>query len=100
VFQQPFEESRKTGRSGEPGKFWLDQLLYLLETSHEDILVDAEKTTGHNAAASTYKHFIENYALRIWKAADDYEFFLNDQLVGFEGDTQSFPVAEVKDIGH
>ena len=73
-------------------------MLYLLETSHEDLLADAEKTDS-NAAADTYKHFIESYALQIWKAADGYEFFLNDRLVDFEGDTQSFLGTEVKETG-
>lgn len=100
IFQHLFEEWRKTGGSGEPGQFWLSGLLYLLETSHEDILKDAEKTGGHKATAFTYKHFIESYALQIWKAADNYEFFLNDRLVDFEGDTQSFLGVEVKDTRH
>jgi hypothetical protein len=39
-------------------------LLYLLETSHEDLITNAEKT-DHDAAADTYKHFIESYALQI-----------------------------------
>jgi hypothetical protein len=46
------------------GQFWLDHLLYLLETSHEGLLADTEKNDG-NAAAYTYKDFIESYALPI-----------------------------------
>jgi hypothetical protein len=94
-FQRQFEASRKSGRSGEPEQFWLEQLLYLLETSHEDILEEA-KNPDENAAAYTYRHFVENYTLQIWKAADGYEFFLNDRLVDFEGDTQSCLGTEMK----
>jgi hypothetical protein len=97
MFQRLFEASKKNGRPGDPDQFWLDQLLYLLETSHENLLTDAE--TGGNAAAGTYRHFIKSYTLQIWKAADGYEFFLNDRLVDFEGDTQSFLGTEVKDTG-
>ncbi|KAG2005319.1 hypothetical protein GB937_008862 [Aspergillus fischeri] len=86
---------RKSGRSGEPEQFWLELLLYLLETSHENILEDA-KNPDENAAAYTYKHSVENYTLQIWKAANGYEFFLNDRLVDFEGDTQSYLGAEMK----
>jgi hypothetical protein len=76
-------------------------LLYLLETSHEDLLADTEKKDDNVniAAADTYKHFTESYALHIWKAADGYEFFLNDRLVDFEGDTQSVLGVEVKETG-
>jgi hypothetical protein len=94
-FQRQFEASRKSGRSGEPEQFWLEQLLYLLETSHEDIIEDA-KNADENATAYTYRHFVENYTLQIWKAADGYEFFLNDRLVDFEGDTQSCLGTEMK----
>ncbi|PKX91372.1 uncharacterized protein P174DRAFT_491121 [Aspergillus novofumigatus IBT 16806] len=94
-FQRHFEASRKSGRSSEPEQYWLEQLLYLLETSHEDILEDA-KNPDENAAAYTYRHFVENYALQIWKAANGYEFFLNDRLVDFEGDTQSYLGTEMK----
>ncbi|KAF4218282.1 hypothetical protein CNMCM8980_005468 [Aspergillus fumigatiaffinis] len=75
-FQRQFEASRKSGR-------------------HEDILEDA-KNADENAAAYTYRHFVENYTLQIWKAADGYEFFLNDRLVDFEGDTQSRLGTEIK----
>ncbi|WEW61563.1 hypothetical protein PRK78_007054 [Emydomyces testavorans] len=98
MVQRQLEASRKSGRSGDPGQFWLEQLLYLLETSHDDLLADAEKT-GANAVAGTYKHVIERYTLQIWKAADGYEFFLNERLVDFEGDTQSFLGTEVKETG-
>ncbi|GFF80016.1 hypothetical protein IFM60648_09983 [Aspergillus lentulus] len=94
-FQRQFEASRKSGRSDEPEQFWLEQLLYLLETSHEGILEDA-RSADKNAAASTYIHFVENYTLQIWKAADGYEYFLNDRLVDFEGDTQSCLGTEMK----
>ena len=98
MFQRLFEASRKSGQADDPSQFWLAHLQYLLETSHEELLTDAEKADG-NAVADTYKHFIESYALQIWKAADGYEFFLNDRLVDFEGDTQSFLGTEVKDTG-
>ncbi|KAF4442001.1 hypothetical protein F53441_11846 [Fusarium austroafricanum] len=80
VFQRLFQTSRKSGRSGEPGQFWLEHLLYLLETDHEDLLADAAK--------------IDN----IGPEADGYEFFLNERLVDFEGDTQSVLGTEVKEI--
>ncbi|KFY07183.1 hypothetical protein V492_07379 [Pseudogymnoascus sp. VKM F-4246] len=98
MFQRLFEASRKSGQSSDPGQFWLDHLLYLLETSHEDLLADAGKA-NKNPSADTYKHFTERFALQIWKAADGCEFFLNDRLVDFEGDTQSFLGAEVKETG-
>lgn len=88
MFQQLFETSRESGHSGEPEEFWLEQLLYILETSHEDILTDADKPSK-NTAAQTYSNFVKNYALQIWKAAEGYEFFLNEALIDFEGDTQS-----------
>lgn len=69
-----------------------------MTTDHGDLLADARKTNDIGAA-DTYKHFIESYALQIWKAADGYEFFLNKRLVDFEGDTQSFLGAEVKETG-
>ncbi|PCD23181.1 hypothetical protein AU210_014704 [Fusarium oxysporum f. sp. radicis-cucumerinum] len=96
MFQHLFETSRKSGRSGEPGQFWLEHLLYLLKTDHEDLLTDAART-DNMGPEDTYKHFIDSYALQIWKAADGYEFFLNERLVDFEGDTQSFLGAEVKE---
>jgi hypothetical protein len=98
IFQQLFDASEKSGRSSDPGQFWLDHLLYLLETSHEDTLADAVKTVG-NSAAISYKYFIESYALQIWRAADGHEFFLNDGLVDFEGDTQSCLGTEVGETG-
>lgn len=98
LFQRLFEASRNSGQSSDPGQFWLDHLLYLLETNHEDLLADAGKTDS-NPSAGTYKHFTERYALQIWKAADGYEFFLNERLVDFEGDTQSFLGTEVKETG-
>jgi hypothetical protein len=97
MFQRLFEASKKNGQSGDPDQFWLGQLLYLLETSHEDLLTDTE--TGGNAEAATYKQFVNCYTLRIWKASDGYEFFLNERLVDFEGDTQSCFGAEVEDTG-
>lgn len=96
--QWQFEASRKSGRSDDPGQFWLEQLLYLLETSYEDLLADTRKTDD-NAVANTYKSFIEDYALQIWKAADGYEFFLNERLVDFEGDTESRLGVERKEAG-
>lgn len=98
MFQHLFEASKKRGGSGEPGQFWLEDLLYLLETSHEDLLLDAEKSD--HASADTYRHFTQNYALQIWKAADGYEFFLNDRLVDFEGETESYLGTEVKEAGY
>ena len=99
MFQRLFEASRKSGRSGDPTQVWLEHLLYLLETSHEDLLTEGQKASC-NAAANTYKHFVENYALQIWKAADGCEFFLNDRLVDFEGDTQFVLGTELKETGH
>ncbi|RKK92001.1 hypothetical protein BFJ71_g10476 [Fusarium oxysporum] len=96
MFQHLFETSRKSGRSGEPGQFWLEHLLYLLKTDHEGLLTDAART-DNMGPEDTYKHLIESYALQIWKAADGYEFFLNERLVDFEGDAQSFLGAEVKE---
>ncbi|KFY68585.1 hypothetical protein V496_00971 [Pseudogymnoascus sp. VKM F-4515 (FW-2607)] len=98
MFQRLFEASRKSGQSSDPGQFWLDDLLYLLETNHENLLADASKA-NKNPSSNTYKHFTERYALQIWKAADGYEFFLNERLVDFEGDTQSFLGTEVKETG-
>lgn len=97
MFQQLFESARESGGSGEPEQFWLEQLLYILETSHEDILADAAGNSSENAAARTYSSFVKNYALQIWKAAEGYEFFLNEALIDFEGDTQSCLGVEEKD---
>ncbi|RGP81432.1 hypothetical protein FLONG3_577 [Fusarium longipes] len=88
VFQRLFQTSRKSGRSSEPGQFWLEHLLYLLETDHEDLLADSAKPDNMELQG-TYRYLVENYALQIWRAADGYEFFLNERLVDFEGDTQS-----------
>ncbi|KAF5718698.1 hypothetical protein FMUND_5058 [Fusarium mundagurra] len=95
VVQRLLEASSESGRSGEAGQFWLEHLLYLLETDHEDILKDAAKN-DNIGPEDTYKHFVENYSLQIWRAADGYEFFLNERLVDFEGDTQSVLGTEVK----
>lgn len=101
MFQRLFEESRKKGRSGDPEEVWLEQLLYLLEASHDDLLADAEHPNDSifKASARTYKHFVEIYALQIWHAADGYEFFLNESLCDFEGDTQSSLGAEITENG-
>jgi hypothetical protein len=64
MFQEMFEIAKKSGRSGNPDDFWLEELLYLLESSHDDILADATKS-AENANAKTYKAFIDNYALQI-----------------------------------
>lgn len=98
MFQQPLEASKKRGGTGDPDRFWLNDLLYLLETSHEDLLSDAEKAK-ETCSADTYRHFTESYALQVWKAANGCEFFLNDRLVDFEGDTKSFLGTEVKETG-
>lgn len=101
MLQRLFEASRKEGRSSDLGEVWLEQILYLLKASHEDLLTDAEHPSDSifKASARTYKHFVENYALQIWHAADGYEFFLNESLCGFEGDTQSFLGAEITEHG-
>ncbi|KAL4925377.1 uncharacterized protein BDV17DRAFT_294600 [Aspergillus undulatus] len=88
MFQAYFEAARKRGRSGEPKRFWLDQLLYLLETGHEDILGDAANPKD-NPAAYTFKGLMDRFALQVWKAAEGYEFFVNERLVDFEGDTET-----------
>ncbi|KLO97739.1 uncharacterized protein FFB20_15009 [Fusarium fujikuroi] len=95
MFQRLLEASTDSGRSGEPTQFWLEHLLYLLETDHEDLLKDAAKT-DKMGPEGTYKHFVEKYALQIWRAADGYEFFLNERLIDFEGDTQSVLGTEIK----
>lgn len=95
MFQEMFEKARNQGQSDDPSQFWLEGLLYLLQTSHEDLLTDADK----NAWARTYSHYIERYSLQIWKAADDHEFLLNENLVDFEGDTESYLGAEEKENG-
>lgn len=41
VFQRLFQTSRDNGRSAEPGQIWLEHLLYLLETEHEDLLANS-----------------------------------------------------------
>ncbi|KAF5541981.1 hypothetical protein FMEXI_7680 [Fusarium mexicanum] len=94
-YKDELNNSRQRGRSGDPDQFWLKHLLYLLETDHEDILNDAAKS-DNIGPEDTYKHFVENYALQIWRTADGYEFFLNERLVDFEGDTQSVLGTEVK----
>ncbi|KAH3906317.1 hypothetical protein HBI56_194990 [Parastagonospora nodorum] len=81
------DEYPKGGRRGDTREVWLAQLLYHLEHSHEEMLADAAKSK-ENVTAGTYKRFVETFALQIWKAADGYEFFLNDRLVDFEGDTE------------
>jgi hypothetical protein len=88
MFQDLEGRYKKEGLASDPHQVWLAQLLYLLKHSHEELLVDAAKDGG-NIVACTYKHFIDTYALQMWKAADGYEFFVNDRLVDFEGDTQS-----------
>ncbi|KAI1829035.1 hypothetical protein DTO027I6_10122 [Penicillium roqueforti] len=101
MFQRLFKASRKEGRSSDPGEVWLEQILYLLKATHEELLADAEHPgdSTSKASARTYKHFVENYALQIWHAADGYEFFLNESLCDFEGDTQSFLGAEITEHG-
>lgn len=99
IVQHILEAVKRRGQSGEPGQFWLEDLLYLLKTDHDEILADASKKK-ETGAADTYKHFSERYALQIWNAAPGYEFFLNERLVDFEGDMQSFLGAEVKETGH
>lgn len=101
MFQRMFETSKTNGLSDNPGEVWLEQLLYLLETSHESLLTAAADTGGgsSNPAAKTYKYFHETYALQIWRAAESYEFFLNESLVDFEGDTQSFIGVEKNETG-
>lgn len=103
MFQRLFEASRKEGRSSDPGGVWLEQIFYLLKASHDDLLADTDAEhpgdSTSKPSARTYKHFVENYALQIWHAADGYEFFLNESLCDFEGDTQSFLGAEVTEHG-
>lgn len=62
------------------------------------MLSDAEMA-DETCSEDTYKHFTESYALQIWKAADGYEFFLNDRLVDFEGETLSYLGTEIKETG-
>ncbi|KAK7915067.1 hypothetical protein PG985_012770 [Apiospora marii] len=88
IFQRLVEASKARGGSLDPKQFWLQDLLYLLQTSHEQTLRDAEEIKGASSAG-TYKHFVDEYVLQIWKAAAGYEFFLNERLVDFEGNTQS-----------
>ncbi|KEY65508.1 hypothetical protein S7711_09298 [Stachybotrys chartarum IBT 7711] len=99
LYQKLFEDWNRNGGSGDPGQWWREQLLYLLETAHDGLLEDARQIND-TSAADTYKHLVESYALQIWKAADGYEFFLNEDLVDFEGETLSYIGAEVKDTGH
>jgi len=89
------DEYAKGGRQGDTREVWLAQLLYHLEHSHEDLLADA----AENVTARTYKHFVETFALQIWKAADGYELFLNDSLVDFEGDTEYGLGMRTKEMG-
>jgi len=98
VVQRLLENARRRGQSDDPSRFWLESLLYLLETSHEQILADAE-TAGNPSMEDTYKYFTETYALQIWKAAEGHEFFLNERLVDFEGDTTSNLGIEETDTG-
>lgn len=56
MFQRLFAGTEKRGRSGDPGRFWLEDLIYLLETGHEELLADAE-ATGGTSFAFIYKHF-------------------------------------------
>lgn len=98
LFQRMFGSSRNRGGASNPRQFWLEVLVYLLERSHETILADAEETS-ENIVADTYKYIVDHYTLQIWKAADGYEFFLNERLVDFEGDTQSCLGSEMKSSG-
>ncbi|KAF2023833.1 hypothetical protein EK21DRAFT_94566 [Setomelanomma holmii] len=88
----------KNGASDDPGQIWLAQLLYLLERSHEDLLKDAKDADG-NMSAHTHKRFVDTFALQIWKAANGYEYFLNDRLVDFEGDTEFRLAVETDETG-
>jgi hypothetical protein len=63
VFQRILEASSESGRSGEPGQLWLEHLLYLLETDHEDLLKDVANP-DKIGPKDTYKHFVENYTLQ------------------------------------
>ncbi|KAH4087219.1 hypothetical protein HBH69_185350 [Parastagonospora nodorum] len=92
------DEYAKGGRRGDTREVWLAQLLYHLEHSHEEMLADAAKSK-ENVTAGTYKRFVETFALQIWKAADGYEFFLNDRLVDFEGDTEYGLGMKTKETG-
>lgn len=98
MHQRLFEASKKRGGSGESDRCWLEDLLYLLETSHKDMLSHAETPEEYHAAF-TYRYFTENYAMQVWKAAEGFEFFLNDRLVDFEGDTQSTMGVEMAETG-
>ncbi|KAK7985652.1 hypothetical protein PG988_003274 [Apiospora saccharicola] len=98
LYQRLFEASMARGGSLDPRQFWIQDLLYLLETSHDQIPQDAEKIKGVSSAG-TYKYFVDECALQIWKAADGHEFFLNERLVDFEGNTQSQLGIEVTEAG-
>lgn len=98
LFRQSEDNARKSGKSNDPGKVWLRHILYILETSHYDLLAAAEGDQGH-PIAQTYKHFAENYALQIWKAAPSYDFFLNERLIDFESDTQHCLGVEERTVG-
>lgn len=82
LWKEMEDEYAKGGRRGDTREVWLAQLLYHLEHSHENLLADVAKSK-ENVIARTYKHFVKTFALQIWKAADGYEFFLNDRLVDF-----------------
>lgn len=88
ALQQVFPDPRNGDRFARINQSWLDRLLYPLHTAHEYLLRDADKHDG-NAAARTYKYFMEDYAIQIWKAAPGHEFFFNDRIIDLEGDTQS-----------
>jgi hypothetical protein len=93
IFRRQEETARQSGMPDGPTQVWLAQLLYLLETCHDELVADSEATKD-NVAAKTYQTFVEDYTLQIWKAADGYEFFLNDRLVDFEGDTEQSSVGQ------
>ncbi|KAK8123004.1 hypothetical protein PG984_011674 [Apiospora sp. TS-2023a] len=64
MFQRLFEASKARGGFLDPRQFWIQDLLYLLETSHDQLVQDAEKIKGVSSAG-TYKYFVDEYALQI-----------------------------------
>lgn len=99
MFQRKFVEAKKQGRTWDPEQWWLEHLTYLLESTHEKLVSDASNNTKGTSAA-TYKCFVENYSLQIWKAAPGHEFLVNEKLIDFEGDTQSYLGTEETSSDH
>jgi hypothetical protein len=98
VFQRQFDAAQNQGLLNCPEQIWLNELRFMLETPHEELLEKAN-SSHENLAAESYKYLVENYSLQIWRAADGFEFLLSDRFIDFEGDTETRLGTQVQGTG-